>query len=301
MVRGVAAVKSLHLRGAYGLSVADHAELAPWLVPAPVEWPVWRIGWQETEGQLAQPPPAAAGNQAWLQRLTADHAEITLARGGSIALDRASREATLGLAEPVGEMELLHPMLSAIGSIVARWQGRYEIHAGAVAVDGAAWGLLGDKGAGKSSLLAWCLLQEQLQVVSDDLLVVDPDGSALAGPRCVDLRADVAERFEIGEPIGRVGGRDRWRVRLPEGAACLPLAGWIQLAWGDQLAVDRLSPSETFAAVARSLAIKLMPDEMTGLMRLADLPGVRIRRPRRFEATENTGGHLLRAVLGAAP
>lgn len=284
-------------RGAYGLSIEGWEGLDPWLVAAPAAWPAWRLRWEAAD--VHPVPQGDGGYHAWLDRLTDEQARITLARGGRIELDRSSATATMHLAAPPPHMEVIHPLLSAIGSTVARWHGRYEVHAGGLCLDDGVWALLGDKGAGKSSLLAWCLLNERATVIADDLLIVDQDGSALAGPRCLDLRADVAEHLGIGKPIGRIGGRNRWRVHLAEAPARLPLAGWIQLAWSEALETQVLSPSETFAAVARNLAVKLMPSDVGGLMQLSDLPAVRVTRPRSYDATDSTGEQLLEAVRAA--
>ena len=66
-------------------------------------------------------------------------------------------------------------------AVFARWRGLETLHGGAFVDDrGGAWAVLGDRGAGKSSLLAALALAGH-EVVADDLLVLD-GGDCFAGP-----------------------------------------------------------------------------------------------------------------------
>ena len=119
----------------------------------------------------------------------------------------------------------MHPYLAPVALVMARWLGREGFHGGGIVAGGGVWGVLGDKTAGKSTTLAW-LAREGVGVVSDDVLVID-GGTALAGPRSVDLREEAAERLGVGEPMGRVGQRERWRFSAAAGRrrSCRCMAG----------------------------------------------------------------------------
>ena len=119
--------------------------------------------------------------------------------------------------------------------------GRAAIHGGAFLHEGRAWVLLGDKGQGKSSTLGW-LATPGVPIITDDLVVCD-EGDVLAGPRCVDLRADPARHLNVGRDLGVIGTRERWRIDVPPCPSRSPLRGWIFLEWGAEIAVERLAPS----------------------------------------------------------
>ncbi|MFN2506155.1 MAG: hypothetical protein ABR540_18390 [Acidimicrobiales bacterium] len=120
-----------------------------------------------------------------------DGALVSLSAGaGRVRLDRAAGTACFMTADPVGDVTLLHPFLSPVAAIWARWQGWPALHGGAFVLDGGAWAILGERGSGKSSTLAW-LAAQGLGIVADDLLVVN-EGNVAAGPRCIDLRPDAA-------------------------------------------------------------------------------------------------------------
>src|SRR5262249_6109268 len=155
---------------------------------------------------------------------------------GWVDLARAERRATFCLRTSLADGDLVHPYLAPAAAVAARWAGRESFHAGAVVVDGGAWGVLGDKETGKSSTLAWLALQGH-EILMDDLLVLDGD-DALAGPRCIDLREEPAARLGAGEPLGFVGLRERWRLTLDQVPARVPLHGWVTLAWGDRVEVE---------------------------------------------------------------
>src|ERR1700727_1316299 len=87
-------------------------------------------------------------------------------------------------------------------------------------------------------------------IVCDDVLIIDGD-VAFAGPRSIDLRADSAERFGLGEPLGVLGDRERWRVALAPVAPALPFRGWVRLAWGETVEVRGVPGSDRLSELLR--------------------------------------------------
>ena len=95
---------------------------------------------------------------------------------------------------PLSADELVHPFLAPAAALFAHWHGREGLHGGALALGGTAWGVIGDRLGGKSSLLA-ALAVSGTDVVCDDVLVLD-GREVYPGPRTVDLREDAAAALE---------------------------------------------------------------------------------------------------------
>lgn len=272
-------------RGAYGLKLSDVPRAAELLLPAPESWIGWRLTQRAPRGSDA----------STVATVGPDEARVELSGGGWVELDRRAASSTFVLPTRPADTEIVHPYLAATAAVCARWQGWNCVHSGAVVVGGGAWGLLGDKGAGKSSTAAWFALESAADVLCDDVLVIDSDGQALAGPRCIDLREDAARRFGVGEALGVVGARERWRMRLGQTAPTAPLRGWAELAWGDSLGLEPLGPTELLPAIVRNFSVRLMPTDIEALMDLAALPAWRLTRPRRPEALPGAAELLLEA------
>ena len=198
--------------GCYGFRVSGLSGAADLLVDAPPSWPRLEVRHASPAGS---PRPA-------LDSIGPDVAQILLQHGW-VELDRRAASVTFRLAAPPPPKDLVHPYLAPAAAVAARWAGRDGFHAGAIVAGDGAWAVLAAKGGGKSSLLAWLAMHGH-PVLADDLLVTD-GGTALAGPRCVDLRGDAAERLGSGEPLGVVGQRERWRMALGPVPPRCPCAG----------------------------------------------------------------------------
>jgi hypothetical protein len=183
-----------------------------------------------------------------------------------------------------------------VAAVTARWLGQNALHAGGFAAAAGCWAVLGDTSSGKSLLLA-ALARRGVPVVADDLLVVR-DGAALAGPRCLDLRADAARLLGTGQPLGVIGGRERWRVHLGPIEPEIPMAGMVVLRWGESLRVTRVPVAERIPLLLGAVALAATPVDPEGLMSLAAVPTVAFERPRRHEDLEAGIERLLEAVDG---
>src|SRR5665213_26822 len=188
--------------GAYGLRIEapsfegliDRSHL----VEAQASWPAWEIGWETLVDQSSGDTPVV---ESW----SPDHATLAALPSGFITIDRAAARTTLHLPDAPTAATILHPYLASTGVVAGHWLGRAPFHAGAFVHGGRAWGVLGAKEMGKTSLLM-CLHRSGVPVLADDVLVVE-GRTAYSGPRCLDLRQSAAERFEAGEYLGVVGGR----------------------------------------------------------------------------------------------
>lgn len=270
--------------GAYGFRLEGLHEAASLLVPAPASWPPLAI---ETRVGSGAPGPV-------VDRLGPDGADLRLSGGGWVRIERAPARAVYHLPEVRDHGSLVHPYLAPVALIAARWLGRESFHAGAFVADGGVWAILGDKEAGKSTLLAW-LAAHGHPVVCDDALVLD-GAVALAGPRSIDLRAEAARRLGAGEPLGTVGTRERWRVALGPVEPELPLRGWISLAWDDEVAVEEIRGAAKLPALAPHRGVFAIPPHPELLVEYAALPHRRLRRPRGWDAMAEGVERLLAAL-----
>jgi hypothetical protein len=271
------------LRGAYGFALAGVPEASALLVPAPSHWPRLELGVRVTS---APEPPA--------DRVDEVTAVLRLRSGGSVSIDRRAARAIFSFAARPTDGALVHPHLAAVASVSSYWLGRETFHAGGFCAGGGVWGLLGDKEAGKSSLLA-SLARAGVTVVSDDLLVLD-GRTALAGPRSIDLRGDAASTFATAEPLGVIGGRERWRLLLGPVVAELPMRGWVTLRWGEEIAVRALRGSGRLRTLGAHRGARLRPADPGELIELSALPFLELARPRSWSSAAEAVGRLLEAV-----
>lgn len=263
--------------GAYDIRLRGLDGAEALLVPVGADAPSYAV-----EAVIGRPEPEEhVGDEA---------ATLRLRSGGSIRIDRGSGRIRFEVPHPVRPDELVHPYLAPAAAVINRWHGRESVHAGALAVGGAALGVVGARGAGKSSALAWCAL-DGAEVLCDDLLVVD-GRRAIAGPRSIDLREDAAAQLGAGEPIGVTGARERWRLHLgPVGEG--RLAGFAYLAWGPRVEVRRLGAAERLQRLVPERALRLEPARPEALLELASLPAWEISRPQSWESLPEVGRRLL--------
>src|SRR5205807_9064503 len=167
--------------------------------------------------------------------------------GWSARLDRLRGSATFFLPRAVSDDELVHPYLAPVAMHFAGWLGHLALHGGAFVAGGGAWAVLAKRGGGKSTTLAE-LARRGTPILSDDALVIDRS-SALAGPRCIDLRPAAAAQF--GAELQAVRRGERRRLPLPAITPSARLCGAFVLEWGEALEVDSLPLSERFLALAR--------------------------------------------------
>jgi hypothetical protein len=215
---------------------------------------------------------------------------VPLAAGGHLSITWPF-DVTLRLpGHPIDEC-VVQPHLTTAAASIAMRRGSQPFHAGAFAVDGAAWGILGAKEAGKSSTLALAS-QHGATILTDDLLVAEA-GVALAGPRCIDLRPEAARALDMGENLGTVGLRERWRVRVGPCPPTVPLAGFIVPSWGaDEMSVlppvTRLEVLFSFSALQG-----ITMNDPAAYLELSSLPMLSWSRPRSWSSARGSFGLLL--------
>ena len=268
-------------RGAYGLRITG-ISADDMLVPADRLWPHLRVA------------VTIAGTDSALteEAVTEERADLRLRTGGRLEVHRATGLARFVVPRRLTDDEVVHPFLAPAAAVMAHWLNRPCFHSGGFVSAGGVWGLVGDRESGKSTTLAWLALQGH-SIVADDILVLDPEGRAYAGPRSIDLRRGTAEHLGVGEALGRVGARSRWRMTLKPLDLELPFRGWFFLAWGERIEVVRLRGSESLARLLQQRTLRVRPSDPAAFLDLAALPAWEIRRPRDWALLEASSTCLI--------
>jgi hypothetical protein len=273
--------------GAYGLRLEGVGAARSLLVPADPNWPTLEI-----RSELGSPP--------WRDSdvVSDSAAKLRLQTGGEIRMERATGLVVFMMQRRLREWELVHPYLAPVAAVAGYWFDRESFHAGAFVVDGSAWAVLGVREAGKSTLLASLALRG-ITVVSDDMLILDAD-MPLAAPRAIDLRPSAAHQLGVGEPLGVVGARERWRLPLGPAGDAAPLGGWIFPAWGKRVEASGLSPHERISRLSAQRGLRLHARNPSRLLDLASLPAWELRRPRDWDDLDASIDLLLDLVRSSS-
>lgn len=265
--------------GAYGLAIdLVGITAAPGLMAAPQDAAI-------TVRHLVDPDHAPVETAT----LSADAMHYPFLVGGRLDMIRADRTAVVTTPGPVDPNDLVHPYLSPIGGMWARWMGREPFHCSAAVFGGRVWGILGPREAGKSTLVAW-LATHDVAIMTDDLLVVDVvegEPIAYAGPRSVDLREPTAvmlqERMGAAIDLTPVRARERWRLAVADVPWALPMGGWFILGEADDVQIERVGPAERLSVLADHRMVQLEVQDAVQWMDLAMLPTYRVSRPKHWD------------------
>lgn len=277
---------------AYGLRIDGIPSSGLALAGVPNGWPTVRVRQSHEEN-------APAGYQ-----VTAGSVSIPLITGGRLEVDREDMLAHFRVPAPLPLDELLHPYFAPAAAWFSHWLGRHCFHAGAVVVSDKAYAVIGDKEAGKSSLLAW-LAGAGATILADDLVVVaspaggrpTEDSRVLTGPRSIDLRLPTVEMLRQTAAGTLVRGDTRHRLALPQTTHEWPLGGWIFLRWREALSVDAVPPRDRVRRLSEHRVFRLPPLNPADLVAFAALPTWELARPRGWELMDDVVA-LLSATLG---
>jgi hypothetical protein len=276
---------SVPVAAAYGIRVRGLGDLPGLALRGAEDWPAVRFTRELTDDALPAESEVRDGGATIVNPV----ATLLVDRAGAAVRVRSSR--------PVPEADLVHPCLWPVGAVFARWRGAETLHAGAFAQggDGGAWAVMADSRGGKTSFLAMLALAGA-EVLTDDLLVVER-GECLAGPRSLDLRPEVVERLALGDRItASVRSTSRERLLLGSCDGRWPIAGFVELAWGETVAVQRLAPAAGLAALARHRRVQGLGAEFAQLLELVERPILRLSRPVGWHSADEAVQRLLEAI-----
>jgi hypothetical protein len=267
--------------GAYGLRIDGLPAAAAWMAP---------VGAASARLRVEVARSAEGADRP--SELTSTRADIRLGGGGRMRMRRGEDRVRFAFAVEPAAQDLLHPYLAPAAALAQIWAGREAIHAGAFVARGAAVLLLAGSEGGKSTTLAWLARRHGVVVVADDLAVI-ADGSVLAGPRCIDLRAStVAAGLAAGAERVRAAGR--LRLKLPGSPAAVGIGAVVSLSWGARVALRTIPPAERVRELVlqRMYAARVASDGRA-LLGLAALPGLSLARPRGERGLEQAASALL--------
>lgn len=276
---------SVPVPAAYGMRVDGLGALPGLALRGAEEWPRVHFTRELTD----QPPPGGSD-------VREDGATI-VNPAATLLVDRERAEVRLRSAAPVPEADLIHPCLWPVAAVFARWRGSETLHAGAFAQSGGAgaWAVMADSRGGKTSFLAMLALAGA-EVLTDDLLVIE-GGDCLAGPRSLDLRPEVVQRLGLRDRItAPVRSTSRERLALAPCDGRWPVAGFVELAWGDAVTVRRLEPIAGLAALARHRRVQGLGTEFAQLLELVERPILRLERPHGWESAAEAVQRLQEAI-----
>jgi hypothetical protein len=222
-----------------------------------------------------------------------------MVNGYSVRLDRHVRSIRLAIDDRELNESILHPWLALALAVALDWEGGFSLHGATIGVGGVAWGLLGAKGAGKSTTVA-ALAARGVDVLSDDSIALR-DGVALAGPRHLDLRRAAAVAFPDARPIGRVALRHRWRLPLAPVPPELPFAGFVVLEWGPRFSVAPVPVPERLSHIGNARLVDLPATDGPNLLNAMSLPMLRVCRPRVMSQLDASTTALVDALQSHHP
>ncbi|CAN5879327.1 hypothetical protein BH20GEM1_BH20GEM1_09020 [soil metagenome] len=273
------------IRGAYGfrLKYLHHEPMPDDLIELDRGLPEVVVGWRHA-------------STVWdIEEVGEQRFKFGVRGAATFHVDRDPPAILFDLPEAPPPGALIHPLLTVGIAVLARWRGDVTLHAGAFATPEGAWGILGLREAGKSAILAG-IASSGHAIVADDLLAIH-EGSAWAGPSCVDLRPDTAQRFADARYLGIVGSRPRYRLSTPTPRDIRsPMRGFFLLDWHDDplVRVERVPTAEWLRWLYRQEYISLVgtPDPRK-LLALLGLPCWRVSRPRDWAMTQEAIGRVL--------
>jgi hypothetical protein len=226
-----------------------------------------------------------------------EHRALIDTAAARLVLEREPVRLTVLSPNGLPDADLVHPCLWPPAAVFARWRGLETLHGGAFVDDrGAAWAVLGDRGAGKSSLLATLALAGHV-VLADDLLVLD-GAECFAGPRCLDLRPDTVNVLGLGS-LPSVRSTQRSRLPLAPCDARFPLRGCLYLEWGPSVAAEPLNPAEHLGRLTGQRRIAGLGANVEQLLSLSGLPAFRLARPSAPESVHDTREAMSEALSRA--
>lgn len=211
--------------------------------------------------------PSALSSGAYGVRIKTARMDPRLA---CIGLDNRPFDYELGRKVDDSPDDLLYALMHKCAISAAKSSGYALLHGSAISIDGRTLVVLGDRGAGKSTLCAYAHSQGD-NIVADDLVLTD-GAKVFAGPRLLALKPDDGR----AEPM--------YRLARPVNATS-PLAGLMLLAWGAYLGSNAMTPSQCQYEIQRHTVVAGQSDWVPELALRANI-GLAVRRPYHISTSE---------------
>jgi hypothetical protein len=236
--------------------------------------------------------------EPYLFELTSRSCEVRI-ESTSMLLERGEPHSVrIHSAAPLSDQGLIHPYLSLPAAVIQHWNGRVVLHASAFDLHGRTVVLLGDREAGKSTTVA-AALAAGLPVRADDVVVLDGT-DALPGTSLIDLRESASTVYG-GQPLGRIGSRERWRIPLDPVTESAPVAAFVRLSWGESVHIEPLPGSRLLsglyaAAAVREAITEHLATNPSLMMDLLSVPYFDFQRPRDLNQLRSAVDELCEVV-----
>lgn len=174
--------------------------------------------------------------------------EFLICNGSEVYIDSDSE---------VDEDEIATAILGDIMAILLRQRGLHVLHACCISINGRAFSLVGDSGAGKSTT-AYFLAKNGWDLLSDDITAIDikPDGlHVIPGPPRVKLKPEVGSRFvENYENKKQVHQRSTKRyVYLKRSNEDSTLKKLYILKEGKKTRIEDIKPRDSIVSVLKNI------------------------------------------------
>jgi len=266
------------LVGCYGLHVTGLEGAEHLLNPVPRDAPLLALEQHEAPQRERRFPE---------ERL------FPLLGGGSLAVEHGGPGVAFYLPARLKATELVHPWLAAAAVPRNLGLGRLVLHGGLMGVGDSGIAVVGEREAGKSTLMAAAAISG-ISVYADDVVVVDA-GRAYCGPRNIDLRQGTSEHLEgLGVEPAREGTRDR--ALLHPVPWSVGLRAIVVLKWGDTLSIESVSAGRRLFELQGHLACDPAPISRQRVLALAAMPTFILRRPKEFAQLTRTVTSLMNLI-----
>ena len=220
-----------------------------------------------------------------------DSATMGMPGIGEIRVTREPASVLVRSRRPVDGDILIHPALGWAAWVIACWNGKSVLHGAAFVGENGAWVVLGERGAGKSTLMA-ALAQRGVAVLADDITVID-GGCVFAGPRRIDLRPDAAGRLGLKD-TGLIRGKSRRGLPLTPVESTVPLSGFVRLRWGEEVSTTPVPPFDRIRALDKLVGSSV--SKPSSVLDIVSLPMTGLVRPRSWTAIEASADAILSEV-----
>lgn len=267
----------------------------PLMLPSIAGSPLSRLGWRAIRGNVS-------GDPGGWTRFTDDQVVVGWSGYAEYRVSAGMR-AAIATVDDVDEMEAAMAFLVSVLPLALPLFGIEPFHGSAVWMEGSGLVMLGDTGAGKSTLAAF-LDDAGFAVVADDCCAIDELGQLRPGPPFLNSRHD-----DLAQPV--IGEYNRKRVRSPKNLVDRPvLPSAVLLLEPDGTAppvIAPVAPRVAFGAIlANARAGWFLREErraaqLRAATRLAAVPVASLRfDPDSGDARDTAGmvSHWFRRVVG---
>lgn len=148
------------------------------------------------------------------------------------------------------------PILGPVLAVALHMRNKFLLHGSAVVHDTRAYGFIGDKGAGKSTLAAMLLKNPDIDFLTDDLFVIDENLDVLRGYSQMKLSEDAMQYADHG--LGRVRPppieefpKKQFLLNSTQPNLPLPIGGIFELRRANDTHIENLSLQEALRVLLR--------------------------------------------------